>query len=381
VTNRIPRLHDIDHKPVKQTAQQNKGLQWSRKCRAGSLRSVDFYSRPTESRRYSASNVSTCERILKESANRTNLNIPIYAAARSLSRGKLAEAKRHLAHGFVNEYADRHFGDDGKFTDLGVLNAIRYPLDRHFKDSMIRAFQSGNATLGLKQSEIRLLSALQLIDQNSVLTTYGRNRTIEFLPLAAQCDTLQIPLTTHDLDRNSKRVEDDAAEQLKREFEHITTCESGPFMVIFYCIAVTCLRKLAVADDGFSALLQKKFSAVSIFSPAPKFEIEGCQVELPWHDEERLTDEFLKTATKIDSSDVVTCLENEYNGSYPQEEYPSLTPAKVLNLFRALSSNQVMELASFFVKSPYQNRNGWPDVVFFKDSNVRLVQRQTLILG
>jgi len=237
--------------------------------------------------------------------------------------------------------------------------------------------KSTGTVSGLKKAEMRLLNALQLIDDNNTLTKFGRNRSIQFLPLAAQCDALEIQLTTLELERKHNRVEDDAAEHLQQSAEDCTACEVGPFMAIFFCIAIVCLRELATEDEGCSNLLGKRFATPSIFSPAPTFEFEGRKIEIEWHDEKRLEEEFLKASYTIDLSHVESVLKNEYIGSYHEEKYPSLTTKQVANLFHSLERDQLVAAVDFFLKSPYQNRNGWPNLAIFDAGKIRLMEIKT----
>lgn len=290
--------------------------------------------------------------------------IPIYAAAELLALGKPSDARKLLEYGFSCEYAALLLECNDQFSEFGIMDAIHYPLDRRVIKSMLTAYTLNARVSGLSEFEQRLLNALRLVNDTGELTQYGINRTIEHLPLKAQCTALKIPLTEVSIPKTEKDVEIDVLNFLKISHDYSAHCEAGPFIVLLYCVLTACLRELAYSDSRYRDILRSRGAVWSILSEA--------------YNDKKMTEviirAFIQKAEEITMQDIDDCLKKEFRGSFESEMYPAITRIQTLNLFNALTSLQIRAIAEFVSSSPWQNKNGWPDLTIFDCGKVRLTE-------
>lgn len=206
------------------------------------------------------------------------------------------------------------------------------------------------------ESTLRSLKRRGLVNESKSLTESGFQKAVELIPLEEQCQHLVLDLKKIEVESFSN-PELQAFEWFKSKACKGAYCEGGAILTVLKALALNKLTELNTfnsREDACIRFLEAQFTTLK-----------------------EKKDEILKSIALTSDNEFLNNFSEIISYAFTKEVYPGLTVDFAHQLLNAVERRVFILVAEKFFESPYEYRNGWPDLTLVKNREVKFVEVKT----
>ena len=226
-------------------------------------------------------------------------------------------------------------------------------LTKLMKRALLEIYR-GRPVNAVDKSTIKALRRRELIDVE--ITSFGKRTAISMMPLKIQCEELSLELETIKLIYTG-RPESALLSYYKSRGYVGVSCESIGIFTVLKALMLNKLVKynsFGEREDAITRGLQAQF--VILTSNIDEIILEISSVT-------KL--EYMQNFKEIIQLDILAL------------DHPELSLEFASAMYDSISNDLFIEVARKISESPYDYRNGWPDLTLIKDKTVLFVEVKT----
>lgn len=221
--------------------------------------------------------------------------------------------------------------------------------------SIMSLYKNGNSE-ELNKSTLKALNQRKITNSNGQLTEFGERYAISRLPLAKQCEAINLELETVEL-QYVGRPEPAALAHFKSLGYEGVSCEGIGFLTVLKALM---LNKLAEynpfneRNDACTRYLEAQFTIL-------KDNINDVISEI----------------NNVTKEQYITNFEEIISQPFISLEYPELNIEFATAVYDAVDKELFYKVANKIAEDPYLYRNGWPDLTIVKNGNIEFIEVKT----
>lgn len=221
--------------------------------------------------------------------------------------------------------------------------------------SIMNLYKNGNLE-DFNKSTLKALNQRKIINLNGQLTEFGERYAISRLPLAKQCEAINLKLETVKL-HYTGRPESAALAHFRSLGYEGVSCEGIGFLTVLKALM---LNKLAEynpfneRNDACSRYLEAQLTILK----------------------DKIND-ILSEINNVTKEQYITNFKEIISQSFIALEYQELNIEFASVIHDAVDRELFYKVACKIVEDPYLYRNGWPDLTIVKNGNIEFVEVKT----
>ena len=212
------------------------------------------------------------------------------------------------------------------------------------------------STEDINRGTLKALIERDLIDESNVITSFGSRYAITKLPLAKQCEEIELELKALKLSYTG-RPEPALLSYYKNLGYEGVSCEGMGILTVLKALMLDKLAELNSfneREDACTRYLEAQFTIL-------KGKVNEIIPTIRTTTKDRFISNFQEIITK----------------PFIALEYPELSIDFATALFDATDKEVLVSVAKKLAEAPYTYRNGWPDLTLIKDSEVLFIEVKT----